>query len=90
MVEGGDTNGCDDVFIRDLTTGSIERASVAGDGTQGNRDSSFNECPPAISADGQFIAFDSYASNLVPGDGNNSCDISSMTVVPSRKPARRN
>lgn len=74
MVEG-DTNGCDDVFIRDLTTGSIERASVAGDGTQGNSDSSFNECPPAISADGQFIAFDSYASNLVPGDGNDRCDI---------------
>src|SRR5262245_3180182 len=29
---------------------------------------------PAMSADGRFIAFVSYASNVVPGDNNNLCD----------------
>jgi hypothetical protein len=30
---------------------------------------------PAISADGRFVAFTSYASNLVPGDTNNHIDV---------------
>ena len=30
---------------------------------------------PAISADGRFVAFDSLASNLVPGDTNGTNDV---------------
>lgn len=40
------------------------RVSVASDGTQGN----FNSRYPALSADGRYAAFSSYASNLVSGE----------------------
>lgn len=47
------------------------RVSVASDGTQGNERSD----DPAISADGRYVAFQSWASNLVPGDTNGAADI---------------
>ena len=45
---------------------SIERLSVAADGTQGNSASS----PYGMSADGRYVGFFSDASNLVDGDTN--------------------
>ena len=49
----GDTNGADDVFVRDRQTGTTRRVSVGSGGAQGDR-VSFD---PAISADGRFVAF---------------------------------
>lgn len=66
----GDTNGTDDVFVRDLVAGTTVRVSVASDGAQGNAASS----RPRIGADGRFVAFWSDASNLVPGDTNGVAD----------------
>ena len=57
----GDTNGAPDVFVRDLATNETTRMSVATDGAQGN----YASQGAAISADGRYIAFRSYASNLV-------------------------
>jgi len=67
----GDTNVYDDVFVRDRQTGTTQRVSVASGGTQGNNDS----LNSSISADGQFVVFDSYASNLVSGDTNGTIDV---------------
>ncbi|MEN6643053.1 MAG: Ig-like domain-containing protein [Armatimonadia bacterium] len=67
----GDTNETSDVFVRDRVAGLTTRVSLATNGTQAN-DSCFG---PSISADGQFIAFSSWASNLVPGDTNGIDDI---------------
>ena len=67
----GDTNGKTDIFVRDRQTGTTERVSVATGGGQANGDSSF----PVISADGRFVAFESYATNLVSGDTNGVRDI---------------
>jgi extracellular elastinolytic metalloproteinase len=67
----GDMNGVSDVFVHDRTTGATERVSVGGSGKQGNRASRL----PAISGDGRFVAFESGASNLVPGDGNGVVDV---------------
>lgn len=67
----GDTNGAVDAFVHDRATGETTRVSVASDGTQANYDTG----SPAISAMGQFIAFDSDATNLVSGDNNNRRDI---------------
>ncbi|TAH16985.1 MAG: calcium-binding protein, partial [Oscillatoriales cyanobacterium] len=67
----GDTNNTDDIFVRDLSTNTTTRISVDSAGNQGN-DYSFY---PSISAYGRFVAFRSSASNLVPGDTNNSLDI---------------
>ncbi len=67
----GDTNGFRDIFVRDRLTNTTTRVSVSSAGAQAN-DYSFN---PSISADGRFVAFMSYASNLVAGDTNNTSDI---------------
>jgi archaellum component FlaF (FlaF/FlaG flagellin family) len=67
----GDTNNHDDVFVRDLGLGTTQRVSVATNGTQANSDSG----NPAISADGRYVTFQSYASNLVPGDTNHRTDV---------------
>ncbi len=60
-----DTNGQSDIFVRDLQTGQTALASIASDGTQGNR-LVFTQSAPAISADGRYVAFMTSATNLVP------------------------
>jgi Tol biopolymer transport system component len=67
----GDTNGEDDVFVRDRVMGVTERVSVSSNGSQGNNGSG----DPVISADGRFVAFTSVASNLVVGDTNGESDV---------------
>jgi Tol biopolymer transport system component len=67
----GDTNGTWDVFVHDRATGLTERASVDSNGAQANASSQ----NPSISADGRFVVFMSYASNLVPGDTNAFLDV---------------
>jgi hypothetical protein len=67
----GDTNGAQDVFVHDLDTGITERASVASAGTQANDD----VFTLSLSANGRFVAFGSYATNLVAGDTNGVIDV---------------
>ncbi len=67
----GDTNGTGDIFVYDTVANTTGRVSVNSNGTQGNSNSS----SPSISADGRYVAFDSYASNLVNGDTNGTGDI---------------
>jgi len=67
----GDTNGWPDVFVRVLATEQTIRVSVAGDGSQANDESG----GAAISADGRYVVFHSWATNLVPGDTNSACDV---------------
>src|SRR6185369_11725065 len=67
----GDTNGWKDVFVRDLVAGTTTRVSVASDGTEPN-----SACyVDAISADGNLVLFESYASNLVADDTNGYADV---------------
>jgi Tol biopolymer transport system component len=67
----GDTNEFGDVFVHDRQSGGTERVSVASDGTQANFDSG----RVAVSADGRYVAFESFAWNLVAGDTINGQDI---------------
>jgi Tol biopolymer transport system component len=73
---------CYDVFVRDRDIdndgifdepGAVatSRVSVASDGTQGDDESGI----AAISGDGRYVAFHSAASNLVPGDTNDTDDL---------------
>ena len=62
----GDTNGMVDVFVHDRDTGATVRV------TSGNNSSGESI---AISATGRYVAFDSYASNLVAGDTNGYSDV---------------
>ncbi len=67
----GDTNGTVDVFLKDRTTGLIERISVDSAGIQGNNGGGGG----SITADGRYVAFGSSSTNLVPGDTNGVSDI---------------
>ena len=72
----GDTNRLADVFVHDLRSGRTERVSVSSAGRQAGGDRTNNGSnAPAISADGRYVAFHSYASNLVRGDTNRVPDI---------------
>jgi Tol biopolymer transport system component len=75
----GDTNLATDTFVKDLTTGALTRVSSATDGTQGNGPS--NGSRLGLSADGSRVAFDSSATNLVPGDTNNARDVFVADVI---------
>jgi Tol biopolymer transport system component len=67
----GNTNAYSDIFVRNRQTGTTERVSIDSAGVEGNNAS----LSPSISADGRYVAFQSYATNLVPGDTNGYPDI---------------
>jgi hypothetical protein len=66
-----DTNGATDVFVRNLNTNQVVRASVTGASTEANG-ASFDA---SISYDGRFVAFTSNATNLDFRDFNGVSDV---------------
>ena len=70
LVEG-DTNGTADVFVHRLPLGTTELVSLGVADAQANDNS--GAC--GISSDGRFVVFTSRATNLVPGDTNQSEDV---------------
>jgi Tol biopolymer transport system component len=68
---GGATGKKRQIFWRDRNSGETKMISVGLGGAEGNGDS----FAPSISADGQAVAFESYATNLVPIDTNAVRDI---------------
>jgi Tol biopolymer transport system component len=60
---------------RAQSTEATVRVSVASDGTQGNGRTGTYYFGLSISGDGRYVAFESDASNLVPGDTNNETDV---------------
>ena len=67
----GDTNGVQDLFVHDRTTGVTERVNLDSAGNEADGAAS----NPSISADGRFVAFDSDADDLVAGDTNLTGDV---------------
>jgi Tol biopolymer transport system component len=68
-----DKDDIEDVFVRDLKTNRTSLVSRAKGkrGAAANGDSS----NPSISADGRYVAFESYASNLGPADNSTQPDV---------------
>jgi Tol biopolymer transport system component len=63
-------------YIRDLATGQTELVSLASDGAVKKSCSwCFGEGEPQVSADGRYVVFSSWASNLVPDDTNGTLDV---------------
>ena len=74
-----------DVFVRDLGTGRTIRASVTAGGAEAHGDSG----APSLSGDGRFVAFDSLASDLLPGDLARTRDVFERDLLVARlDPAR--
>lgn len=66
-----DNNNTTDIFLHDRSSGTTERINYSGEFGETLVDSH----SPAISADGRFVSYYSFASNLVAGDNNDSDDI---------------
>jgi Tol biopolymer transport system component len=71
LVSGDTSSLRRDVFLFDRQTRAITRLSVGPKGNEANNSSGSSD----ISADGRYVAFQSYASNLVPGDTNRKKDV---------------
>lgn len=67
-----DTNGLEDIYIRDIQLGATELVSLTSTGGLGLQG---HASDPSVSADGLFVAFQSSATNLVPGDTNGKIDV---------------
>lgn len=66
-----DTNIHNDVYVKDMLTGTLDLVSTAGDEALAN----FRNHQPAISATGRYVVFASQASNFVPEDTDIGTDI---------------
>lgn len=60
----GDTNGVDDVFLRDRLTGLTTRVSVGSDGAEGTGAAGYGTGAP-VARDGRAVAFASQAPDLL-------------------------
>ena len=67
----GDTNDATDVFVQNVATGVTHLVSIRSNDGQGSRAS----LDSALSSNGRYVAFTSYAGDLVRGDTNHSTDI---------------
>jgi len=70
LVEG-DTNSASDIFLYNIDARQTLRISLTPSGGQA-AGASYS---PAISTDGRFVTFISYADNLVAGDTNGHADV---------------
>jgi len=73
-----DTNGKEDVFVRDLQTGVTTLVSANSAGTSGGNNNSFSS---SISADGGVVMFSSSANDLVTNDTNTTTDVYARNML---------
>jgi hypothetical protein len=69
-----DTNLANDIFVRSLSTNITERTTTGFPGADED-EADGGSYAPALSYDGRYVAFESDATNLVPGDDNDLLDI---------------
>jgi Tol biopolymer transport system component len=67
-----DTNAASDIFVRGMLTRSNLLVSVSTNGLSVGNGISVD---PAITSDGRYVAFASFANDLIPGDTNRFMDV---------------
>ena len=70
-LDAADRDGLYDIFVHDRRTSTTELVSRNQEGSAGNHES----LRPSLSDGGRFVAFESWASNLVAGDENGYSDV---------------
>ena len=67
----GDTNGsANDIFLKDMQTGTLVRVNVADDGAQADGSTRLYD----LSRDGRYVVFSSHATNLVAATDTNGAN----------------
>ena len=77
----GDTNTWSDIFVHDMQNKTTERVNLSSSGIQAD----WHTYEPAISADGRFVVFESYANNLIDGAYNSGGTFSSGIYIHDRR-----
>jgi Tol biopolymer transport system component len=75
--------GAGDVYVRDTCIGSVTGCTVSTSLVSVANDGSIENCgsdTPTMSASGRFVAFESIATNLVPGDTFPECSFKEVYV----------
>jgi Tol biopolymer transport system component len=67
----GDVNGVRDIFVLDRAAGNFSLVNISTTGDQGDAPSG----QVALNADGNIVAFSSFADNLIPLDENFTSDV---------------
>ncbi len=65
-------SGAEQIYARNLADETTSLVTVSADGAAEADDYTWDE---TVSADGRFVAFESWAGNLVPNDTNNTADV---------------
>jgi Tol biopolymer transport system component len=68
----GDTNGAEDIFLKNLTTGDVQRITVTSDGSQ--LTDFFIYSDPSVSADGRYVSYATTGA-FDPADVNGDIDV---------------
>ena len=84
-IASGDANGNRDVFVYDRQTGTAASVSVDRAGAQARS----RLVTPMLSANGRFVAFTSFADNLIPGDLNEGSDVFVRDLQANRRARER-
>jgi len=72
-----DINGLSDIFVHDRVKGTTSRVSLDQAGVESMGGGSYR---PAISVDGRYVAFHTWAANLVDEDTNSQPDIVTRAI----------
>lgn len=91
LVNVADNNNDVDVFVRNLTTATTRLASINSNATAaGNMQSgNFRPIYPAISGNGEIVAFDSLASDLTNSDNNSTYDVFAFRLTKAINKSKR-
>ena len=68
---GADGNAEQDIFVHNMKRGTTRRISVSSADEEADGFSSY----ASISADGRYVAFGSFAENLIANDANDATDV---------------
>ena len=79
LIGAADTNGSTDVYRKDLATGAVARCSTSTSGAEIPGSAYAREA--AISGNARYVAFQSNATNLHPGDSDTNADIYRKDMV---------
>lgn len=73
----GDNNNLWDIFLWKIGVPGLKRISLTSTGGERNQgtESASRVVAPSISGDGNYVAFATTATNMVPGDYNNAQDV---------------
>jgi Tol biopolymer transport system component len=77
-----DTNGFQDVFVKDTVSGNVTMASVSSAGAAGNGNSPIGQGErPSLSSDGKWVVFTTSATNLTPARGAGTSNMVAHNMV---------